>query len=105
MYAIFQSGGKQYRVSPGDVVDLELVGAEPGSRIELDDVRLVAADDRPLIGRPKVEGAAVVGEVLGDVKGPKITVFTFRRRKSSRRKLGHRQKHTRVRIVEIKTPA
>jgi len=104
VYAVFQSGGKQYRVSPGDTVDLELLEAEPGSEVSLDDVRFVGGSGEALVGTPTVDGASVIGEVVGDVKGPKIRVLTMKRRKGSRHHAGHRQRHTRVRIVDIKTP-
>ncbi len=101
MYAILETGGKQYKVEPGDVIEVERLDGEVGSRIELDNVLLMATDDGPTFGSPVVSGARVVGEVVEQGKGDKITVFKYKRKVRYRRKTGHRQIVTRLRITEI----
>lgn len=106
MYAVIQSGGKQYRVQPGQLLELELlkgVSTERGAQVELDRVLMVDTDDEVKVGRPTVEGARVVAEVLGEIKGPKITVFKYKAKVRYRRKTGHRQRYTRVRVKDIIT--
>lgn len=102
MYAVIQSGGKQYRVAPGDVIDVELLG-EPGDggSIRFDQVLMVTGDDGPQMG-DAISGAAVTASLVGEVKGPKIRVFKTKRRMQYRRTTGHRQHMHRVRIDEIK---
>ncbi|MEE8558684.1 MAG: 50S ribosomal protein L21 [Myxococcota bacterium] len=100
MYAVVRTGGKQLRVQPGDVVDIERVPAEAGQQIELPEVLLVA-DDSIRVGTPLIEGARVTATVQGLVKGPKIQIFKHRRRKRYRLHKGHRQGYTRVRIETI----
>ncbi len=103
MYAVIRSGGKQYRVSPGDLLRLEKLGGEVGDRITFEDVLLVSADEETRVGQPIVPGASVVGTIVDQARGDKILVFKFKRRKMYRRKTGHRQHLTAVRIEEIKT--
>lgn len=99
MFAIVQSGGKQYRVAEGDVLRLELLPAEPGDTVELP-VMMVAGDDIK-VGAPLVEGANVRAEVLSHGRGDKIYVYKFKAKSNYRRKNGHRQPYTEVRITEI----
>jgi large subunit ribosomal protein L21 len=101
VYAIVQSGGKQYRVEPGAVLALERLPGEVGSRVELDQVLLVSDGSRIQVGHPLVAGARVVSEIVAHTRGEKIDVFKFKKRKKYRRKQGHRQELTRVRIAEI----
>ena len=110
MYAIIETGGKQYRVEPGDIIDIERLPADGESTdVVFDRVLMVGgngegdSEDRNAvkIGKPVVEGAQVHGERLADVRGPKITVFKMKRRKGYRRKNGHRQDLLRVRIKDI----
>jgi large subunit ribosomal protein L21 len=103
MYALIETGGKQYRVEPGDVVDVEVpAGAgEQGETIELGRVLMVSGDDGVRVGNPAVEGAVVTASVVGRVRGPKIRVFKMKRRKGYRRTNGHRQHLLRVRIDGI----
>jgi large subunit ribosomal protein L21 len=101
VYAIIESGGKQYRVEPGAVLALEHLPGEPGSRLELDRVLLVSDGTSVTVGHPTVAGARVVSEILAQTRGEKIDVFKFKKRKKYRRKTGHRQELTRVRIAEI----
>ncbi len=100
MYAVVRTGGKQLRVQPGDVVDIERVPGEAGLQIELPEVLLVA-DDSIRVGTPLIEGARVTATVQGLVKGPKIQIFKHRRRKRYRLHKGHRQGYTRIRIETI----
>lgn len=101
MYTILETGGKQYRVSVGDMIDIEKLTAAPGEKVNFDRVLMVVGEDKTLVGRPTLPEVKVVGEVVGEEKGPKVVVFKFKRRKNQRRKTGHRQKYTRVAIREI----
>lgn len=102
-YAIIQSGGRQFRVQPGDIIDVELLGVETGKETSFDEVLLAADDSGVKIGEPLVKGAKVTAEVLEDArKAPKVVSYKFKRRKGYHRTVGHRQKHTRVKIGEIK---
>lgn len=101
MYAIVESGGKQYRVEPGTVVALERIPGEVGSQVELDRVLLVSDGVTVKVGQPTLTGAKVISEIVAQTRGEKIDVFKFKRRKKYRRKTGHRQELTKVRIAEI----
>lgn len=101
MYAVIKTGGKQYRVAANDVIQVERLEAEAGSEVQLSDVLMVGGDGALKIGAPLVEGAAVTAEVLEQAKGPKLVIFKKRRRKNSRRKTGHRQQLTVLRIKDI----
>jgi large subunit ribosomal protein L21 len=103
MYAVIESGGKQYRVAPGDVVEVELTGAE-GDTLELDRVLMISGDDGVQVGQPTVVGAKVRASLLGQIRGPKIRVFKSKRRKGYRRTNGHRQNLLRIRIDGIDLP-
>jgi large subunit ribosomal protein L21 len=100
-YAIVKAGGKQLRVEPGQVVDVELLDAAPGDTVEFNEVLLLATEDSVQYGKPTVDGAKVVGQVMANVKGRKIIVFKYKAKTRYRRKKGHRQKMTRVSIREI----
>jgi large subunit ribosomal protein L21 len=101
VYAIIRTGGKQYRVEPGDVVRLESLDGEVGSRVTLDDVLLVGEGDVIRVGAPRVENAAVEGTVVEQGRDRKIRVFKHKRRKQYRRTRGHRQAFTAVRIERV----
>ncbi len=101
MYAVIRTGGKQYRVSEGDIVRIEKLEAEEGSPVQFNDVLLVKTDDKTYIGRPLVAGASVLGVIKAQSKGDKILVFKYKRRKQYRRTRGHRQQHSEVRIEKI----
>ena len=101
MYAIIRAGGKQFRAEPGRTLRLPSMDAEPGQTVTFDEVLLGADDGRITIGAPLIGGAAVSGEVVQHGKGEKIIIFKHKRRKNYRRKQGHRQKYTDVRINEI----
>ena len=102
MYAVIQSGGKQYRVSPGDLLRVEKLNGEVGDQISFEDVLLVGGEPESPAGAPGAPGASVTGTIIAQTRGDKISVFKFKRRKMYRRKTGHRQYLTAVRIEEIK---
>lgn len=102
MYAVICTGGKQYRVSEGDVVYIEKLDAEADSTVQFDYVLAVGKDDGVVVGAPTVDGAVVTGKVVKNGKSKKITVFTYRPKKGSARKMGHRQPYTKVEIQSIK---
>ncbi|AVM73060.1 50S ribosomal protein L21 [Magnetospirillum gryphiswaldense] len=97
MFAVIQTGGKQYKVANGDVIRVEKLAGEAGGSVVLDQVLMVGET----IGAPLVAGAKVVAEVVAQARGPKLIVFKKRRRQSSRRKNGHRQDITILRITDI----
>jgi large subunit ribosomal protein L21 len=103
MYAVVKAGGKQYRVAPGDVIQVERLPGEVGDILDLDQVLLVGGGDGEglQVGAPRVAGATVKALVLEQAKGPKILVFKKKRRKNYRRKRGHRQLQTVLRIRDI----
>lgn len=101
MYAVIKTGGKQYRVSQDDVILVERLDGDAETKIEFAEVFAVGSGDSVSIGAPTVAGAKVVGEVVEQTRGPKLIAFKKRRRKHSRRRKGHRQDLTKVRIVEI----
>jgi len=105
MYAIVKSGGRQFRVAVGQTVDLDLLPVEAGDTVELDNVLLVGGDDGVAVGRPNVPGAKVTARVIGPARGEKIIVFKYKAKVRYRRKLGHRQDYTRVRITGIRPGA
>lgn len=100
-YAVIRTGGKQYRVTPGDTIRVETIEGEPGSTIELGEVLLAGGDGSVRIGRPLVDGVRVTARVLEQGKAKKILVFKKKRRKGYRRKRGHRQPLTTVQVLEI----
>ena len=102
MFAVIKTGGKQYRVAEDQKLQIEKVEGEPGQIIQLGDV-LMLGGDNPQFGSPTVSGASVAAEVIAQERGPKVIAFKKRRRKNSRRKRGHRQEFTLIRITEILT--
>ena len=102
-YAVIETGGKQYRVSPGDVIDVEKLDREVGARVDLSSVLLVDADGDVSVGAPTVDGAKVTAEVADQFRGPKIIVYKYKAKTHYRRKNGHRQSYTRLRIRHILT--
>lgn len=102
MYAVIETGGKQYRVAQGDLIDVELLGVEAGSQVEFDRVLMVGKDgEKPVLGAPYVAGGKVTGTVKGEARGDKLFIFKMRRRKNYRRRAGHQQHYTRVEITGI----
>jgi large subunit ribosomal protein L21 len=101
MYAVVRTGAAQQRVSPGDRVRVERLPGAVGDRIELGEVLLVGGEGPARIGTPLVPGAKVVGTITAQARGPKVVLFKMRRRKGYRRKQGHRQAYTEIRIEAI----
>jgi large subunit ribosomal protein L21 len=102
MYAVIESGGKQYRVSPGDVIRVEKLEAAAGDTVNLDRVLMVGGDEDVRIGTPVLAGASVTATVKSHGRGDKVRVFKFRRRKHYRKTIGHRQYYTELEITGIK---
>jgi large subunit ribosomal protein L21 len=103
MYAVIETGGKQYKVSKGDVIEVELVEAK--RHLTFDKVLLISEDGKPKIGTPYVKGAKVSAKVLDTGKDPKVTTFKFKHKTNYHRTIGHRQPFTRVQIEEVKDGA
>lgn len=101
MYAVIKTGGKQYRVSEGKVLKVEKIQGNQGDVVSFDNVLMISKDGDIKIGTPVVEGATVTGEILTQTKGPKITIFKMKRRKGYRKKTGHRQNLTVLKIKGI----
>lgn len=101
MYAVIRTGGKQTRVAPGDSIRVEKLEGTVGDPVELSEVLLVGNEGEPRIGTPLVDDAKVVGTITAQGRGPKITVFKMKRRKGYRRKRGHRQAFTEIRVEKI----
>lgn len=101
MYAVIKTGGKQYKVSEGDVLNFEKLEGDKGDTISFDEVLLVSKDEDVKVGTPFVEGAKVICEIISQIRGPKIIVFKMKRRKGYSKKTGHRQDLTNLKIKEI----
>ena len=101
MYAVISTGGKQYRVSQGESVDVERLNVEAGSKVVFDEVFLTAMGGKVAVGSPVISGAAVTADVVGQYKGRKVTAYKFKRRKGYHRTVGHRRQMTRLKILEI----
>ena len=101
MFAVIKTGGKQYRVAANDVITVATLAGEPGSTVTFDQVLMVTNDGSPQLGAPLVAGVTVAGEVVEHTRGEKVISYKKRRRQNSRRKRGHRQDYTVVRITEI----
>lgn len=101
MYAIVETGGKQYKVAPGDVIKVEKLPLEVGQEVTLDQVLLVSGEEGVRVGSPVVEGAAVKAKVLQQDKDRKILVFRYRAKKNIRKRFGHRQPFTKLQILAI----
>jgi large subunit ribosomal protein L21 len=99
-YAVIRSGGKQYQVSEGETVRVDRLAGEPGSKVSFAEVLLIGGAE-PKFGTPTIAGAAVEGEIIGETLGEKLVVFKFRKRKRSRKKAGHRQSYTSVKITKV----
>jgi len=101
MYAVIKAKGKQYRVEPGKQVRVDRIDGEAGTKLDFNEVLLVADGENVRVGTPHVAGATVSAEIVGQVKGPKLVVFKFRRRKAYRKRTGHRQQYTTLKITQI----
>jgi len=104
IYAIIETGGKQYKAIPGQTIDVERLNVASGSAIELDRVLLIADDDKVTVGSPTIDGAKVVANSGGEAKGQKVIVFKYKPKKRYRKKTGHRQTYTRLTIERIVGP-
>jgi large subunit ribosomal protein L21 len=101
MYAIIETGGKQYRVEKGDIIDIELLDAKVSEKVEFKHVLFINNAGNVKIGNPHIAKSSVQGEFMQEVKGPKEFAFKYKKRKPFRRKVGHRQRYARVKITEI----
>jgi large subunit ribosomal protein L21 len=104
-YAVIRTGGKQYRVSPGDVIRVEKLGGDPGAEVAFNEVLMTEDAGSVCVGTPLVSGARVTGQVLQQGKAKKVLVFKKKRRKNYRRHQGHRQQFTAVRVTQIESGA
>ena len=102
MYAIIETGGKQYKVEPGDVIDIERIVVAEDNSVEFDKVLAVSGDET-IVGTPTVKGAKVTAELVEEFRGKKLIVFKMKRRKGNRCKNGHRQELSKVKILDIQT--
>lgn len=102
MYAIVESGGKQYKVKKGEIVNVEKLNKKPGETVQLSKVLMIVDKDNVKIGKPVLKNAKVILEVVKSVKGKKVVVFKYKRKKHYRKVRGHRHQYTSVRIKEIK---
>jgi len=102
MYAVIEAGGKQHKVELGQILEVDLMQEESGTDYAFENVMLYVDGDDVQIGQPYLENASVTAEVMDIVKGEKLSILRFRRRKHSMRKIGHRQKFTKIQIKEIK---
>ncbi|MFV2032432.1 MAG: 50S ribosomal protein L21 [Gammaproteobacteria bacterium] len=102
MYAVIATGGKQYRVSKGEVLRVEKLDGDEGSKVELDGVLMVADGDKVSIGTPTLKKGAVTAKIKSHGRGKKIEIIKFRRRKNSRTQAGHRQSYTEIEVTDIK---
>lgn len=100
VYAIIQTGGKQYRVQQGDVIYVEKLDVQDGAEIQFE-VLLLGKDDGVQVGKPLVDGAKVTGKLVSQVKGKKIVVYKYKAKKNERKKQGHRQPYSKVEITQI----
>ncbi len=101
MYAVIKTGGKQYQVSAGEAIQVELLDGDPGDQVDLNEVLLINDGSNLTLGRPYIQGASVSAEIVDHGKHSKVLIFKYRRRKRFRRKNGHRQPYTTLRIKDI----
>jgi large subunit ribosomal protein L21 len=103
LFAVIKTGGKQYSVAAGDTITVMTLSGEPGDAVAFDHVLMLSGDGEPAFGTPFIEGASVVGQIVEQTRGPKAISFKKRRRQNSKRKRGHRQDLTQVRITGLLT--
>jgi len=101
MYAVIATGGKQYKVAPGDIVRVECLQAKKGDTVELKEVYMIADGDKVSVGKPTLASAKVMAEVVGEGRGEKLLIFKHRRRKGYRKTNGHRQNYMSIKVKEI----
>lgn len=104
MFAVIETGGKQYKVAPGAALAVERLHGEPGSTVELDRVLMIGENGQVTVGSPAIQGAKVLAYVIEQGRGDKITVFKYKAKSNYRRRTGHRQQLTRLRVTEILAP-
>jgi large subunit ribosomal protein L21 len=104
MYAIVESRGRQYKVSPGDVIELDLMKTEPGDTYTFDKVLMLVDNDQVILDKEELDKVKVSGVITGNKKGQKLIVFKYKRRKDYHRKLGHRQMYTLMKVEKIENP-
>ena len=102
MYAVIATGGKQYKVTKGEVLRVEKLDGEEGSTVKLDQVLMVADGDKVSVGTPILDKASVTAKIKEQGRGDKVEIIKFRRRKHSRKQMGHRQSYTEIEVTEIK---
>jgi large subunit ribosomal protein L21 len=105
MYAVIQTGGKQYRISEGDLITVEKLDGSAGDRVELPSVLMVGEGNQITVGQPWLEQARVMGTIVRQTRGPKVLIFKYKRRKGYQKRQGHRQAQTVLRVTEILTGA
>ena len=101
MYAVIESGGKQYRVEEGMVIEIDKIGGKPGSSVELDKVLMLVDGEKVNIGKPYLENIRVSAELVGEIKAKKVIAFKKKKRKDYKKKTGHRQRYEKVLIKKI----
>ncbi len=101
MYAVVKAGGKEYKVSQGDIIQIEKIGGEIGDRVELKNVLMISLGEKIVVGKPYLENATVIGEIVRHAKGKKILIYKMKKRKNYRRLKGHRQNYTYLKINDI----
>lgn len=101
MYAIVETGSKQYKIQKGDVIDVERLDAKPGADVKLNKVLFYSKNKSAEFGKPYIKDASIVCEVVSHLRGEKLIAFKYRRRKNSRKTIGHRQELTRLKVKEI----
>jgi large subunit ribosomal protein L21 len=102
MYAVIATGGKQYKVTKGETLRVEKLAGDEGSTVKLDNVLMVADGDKVEVGTPTLEKATVTAKIMAHGRGDKVEIIKFRRRKHSRRQMGHRQSYTEIEVTDIK---
>ncbi len=103
MYAIIKTGGKQYRVAKGDIIDIDILKEEMNAKVEFNEVLFVKNGATTEVGTPSVSGYSVIGEIIGESAGPKVVSLKYKARQHRQKKWGHRQHYTRVKIIDIST--
>ncbi len=101
MYAIIQTGGKQYKIEEGNILDVELLDAKEKDIIEFNEVLLLDDGTKIIIGNPHVKNCIVKAEIVKEVKGPKVVSYVYKKRKNFHKKIGHRQKYSKIKITKI----
>ncbi len=101
MYAIIETGGKQYKVQKGDVIDVELLNSALNNAVEFEQILLINDGKSTHVGTPKLTQFKVLGEIVDQIKGPKVVAYKYKQRQNYRRKVGHRQNYSRVKILDI----